>query len=157
MFGKRRKAGAPTVVGPGSAIEGNLQAQHGLHVDGRIEGDVQSEGDVSVGPDGSVQGTVQADRLSVAGVVEGTVWVGGCLHVLATGRVRGEAYYETLQVEAGGVVDGRTERFTAAASEGKSQAGDAEQAASPEGTASSADAPAADAPAADAATAGAKA
>jgi cytoskeletal protein CcmA (bactofilin family) len=109
MRGKRR-GNAPTIIGNGSTIEGTLRVEHGLHVEGTVEGDVVAEGEVSVGPEGVIRGTVTADALAVAGSLEGTAHVHGPLHMLPTGRLKGDAYYETLQVETGGVVEGRTER-----------------------------------------------
>ncbi len=52
-------------------------------------------------------GDVTANELSVGGCIEGTLLAKGHLHVLATGKVQGEARYATLEVDRGGVMDGR--------------------------------------------------
>lgn len=99
---------AITVIAVGTCVEGTLRVRGRLQIDGSIEGTLVSEGPVSVGPQGKVSGDIDVDSLSVAGLVEGTVRVHGHLHVLAHGNVRGEARYATLEVDRGGVMDGRT-------------------------------------------------
>jgi cytoskeletal protein CcmA (bactofilin family) len=107
MFGKRQSANAITVIAAGSSVVGTLRVKGIVQVDGSIEGTLIAEGHVSVGPEGRIAGDVTADELSVGGHIEGTLFAKGHLHVLATGRVRGEARYTTLEVDRGGVMDGR--------------------------------------------------
>lgn len=116
MFAKKRSG--PTLIGPQTTFEGTLRAKGGLQVDGTIQGDVEVEGGMSVGPEGRVEGDVRADALAVAGEVTGTVDVTGHLHMLATGRVRGEVSYGTLQVDRGAMVDGRTAHHPSRAEQG---------------------------------------
>jgi cytoskeletal protein CcmA (bactofilin family) len=109
MFGSKRKqsAGSITVIASGSVVEGTLRVKGMLQLDGTIKGTLIAEGHVSVGPEGKVLGDVMADNLSIAGCIEGTVNAKGHLHVLATGVVRGGARYNSLEVDRGGVMDGR--------------------------------------------------
>ena len=97
------------MIAQGSTVRGTLQVHGVVQVDGVVEGNLIAEGHVSVGPEGRVIGDVQADALSVGGHVEGTAVVRGHMHLLSTGRVQGDATYETLEVDRGGVVDGRTQ------------------------------------------------
>lgn len=92
-------------------VEGTLRVKGMLQLDGTIQGTLIAEGHVSVGPDGKVLGDVQADNLSIAGRIEGTVNARGHLHVLASGVVQGGARYASLEVDRGGVMDGRASRF----------------------------------------------
>jgi len=107
MFGKK-KSGGPTLIGEGSELEGTLRIRDGLQVDGSVEGTVEVDGGISVGPKGVLRGEVRADSASVAGTIEGTLVVEGHLHLLATGRLEGEVEYGSLQVERGGELSGRT-------------------------------------------------
>jgi cytoskeletal protein CcmA (bactofilin family) len=107
MFGKAKSANAVTVIASGSVIVGTLRVRGIVQVDGSIEGTVVVEGHVSVGPEGRISGDITADDLSVGGKVEGTVHARGHLHVLSTGSVSGEARYTTLEVDRGGLMDGR--------------------------------------------------
>lgn len=106
MFSK--KVDGATVLGAGDRIEGTVVIRGRLHIDGEIRGDIEADGEVSIGPDGRVEGEVRAQNVSVAGAIEGTVIARDHLHMLPTGAVRGDAYFQSLQVDRGGVIFGRT-------------------------------------------------
>jgi cytoskeletal protein CcmA (bactofilin family) len=108
MIGSKSKARAaePTVIGHGAVIEGSVRTAAAVHVNGRIEGVLIAEGEAVIGKAGSVQGDVLAEQLDVQGQIDGNVSVRGHLHVAASGVLRGEVRYGTLQVERGGILAG---------------------------------------------------
>lgn len=109
MFGnKAGKAPQTTVIGRGAVIEGRVRASGRVQVDGELQGTLEVDGQVSVGPSGRVVGEVIADELSVGGSVGGKIRVRAHLHVAEGGVVKGEARYGSLQVDRGGVIDGNT-------------------------------------------------
>lgn len=108
MFGKRQQTAATvTVIAQGSVVEGTLRVRGVIQIDGTVDGTLIAEGHVSVGPEGKVRGDVTADALSIGGRVDGTLLARGHLHVLSTGVVQGDVRYTTLEVDRGGVMDGR--------------------------------------------------
>lgn len=112
MFGRRQQASgtAVTVIAAGSKIEGTLRVEGLVQIDGVVDGHVLVQGQVSIGPEGRIIGDVEADDLVVGGNVDGALLARGHLHLLATGVVHGDARYTTLEVDRGGVVDGRAIR-----------------------------------------------
>jgi len=113
MFGKRQQTAASsaiTVIAAGSIVEGTLRVRGMVQVDGTIDGTLIADGHVSVGPEGCIVGEVTADQLSVGGKVEGKIHAKNHLHVLASGAVRGNARYTSLEIERGGVMDGNASR-----------------------------------------------
>jgi cytoskeletal protein CcmA (bactofilin family) len=100
-----------TLVGQGAVFEGTLKVQNSLHVDGRVEGRVEAEGLVEVGPDGVIQGDLEARDVAIAGTVEGRVTARNHLHVLTTGAVDGDVVYQTMEVERGGTIHGTSKRL----------------------------------------------
>ena len=108
MIGSKSKAraGEPTVIGHGVVIEGAVRAAAAVHVNGRVEGLIIAEGEAFIGRGGSVLGDVMAEQLTVEGAVDGNVSVRGHLRVAASGVLRGEVRYGTLQVERGGILAG---------------------------------------------------
>jgi len=100
------RAGQPTVVGHGVVIEGTLRSGASVHLNGRVEGLVIADGDAYIGTTGSVLGDVMAEQLTVEGTVDGNVSVRGHLRVAASGVLRGEVRYGTLQVDRGGILAG---------------------------------------------------
>jgi cytoskeletal protein CcmA (bactofilin family) len=121
MFGKKTASPAePTVIGRGAVIEGNVRTSGPVQIDGHIDGTLEVDGQVSIGPNGVVTGELAADDVVVGGRVEGRLAARTLLHVTDGGRVRGEVRYGALQVDRGGQLDGTTGQ--AAASETASEA-----------------------------------
>jgi cytoskeletal protein CcmA (bactofilin family) len=115
MFGKKASSAAePTVIGRGAVIEGKVRASGPIQIDGHVEGALQVEGQVSVGPSGTVTGELVADDVVVGGRVQGKVFARAHLHVASGGSVRGEVRYGSLQIDRGGVIDGTTAHGKAA-------------------------------------------
>jgi cytoskeletal protein CcmA (bactofilin family) len=106
MFGS--KSEEPTVIGRGAVIEGTVRIRGRVQVDGRVDGVLEVEGTLSVGPEGRISGEVTAEDIAVGGEIEGKVTARKHLHVVRTGKVRGEVRYDTLQIDRGAVLDGRT-------------------------------------------------
>ncbi len=113
VFGRKRDgASGTTVVGQGAVIEGSLESEEDIHVEGRISGSVASAGAVSIGAAGAVIGSVRAETVTIGGRVEGTVTATCCLHMLSTGCIQGDALYGSLEVDRGGVIEGQTTPLT---------------------------------------------
>jgi cytoskeletal protein CcmA (bactofilin family) len=104
MFGT--KATEPTVIGRGTVIEGTIRASGRIQIDGQVDGMLEVDGQVSIGPSGRVTGELIANDLVVGGRAEGKVTARNHLHVASTGAVKGEVQYGTLQVDRGAVMDG---------------------------------------------------
>jgi len=70
-------------------------------VDGRVEGDIQSTGDVSIGESGFFEGEIKAAGIVVSGHMQGKI---DCqrLEIVATGHVHGELITDDLIIESGG-------------------------------------------------------
>ncbi|HXK24875.1 MAG TPA: polymer-forming cytoskeletal protein [Myxococcota bacterium] len=97
----------PTVVIPADAeFEGTLVLPRPARIDGRVRGHVLAESDVWVGESGFVGADLAADRIVVAGTVEGDVHARTSIELHATGRVRGGLTAPTLRLAEGAVVDG---------------------------------------------------
>lgn len=109
MFSK--KTSGMTVVGAGTTIEGNVCVPGSLQVDGCIEGTLEAKGDVSVGPDGVITGSVRARNLTVNGLVDGNVEVEAHLCILQGGTVSKDVRYETLEVKRGGKLLGTSNTY----------------------------------------------
>jgi cytoskeletal protein CcmA (bactofilin family) len=105
MFGSRRNKGT-TVVAREARFAGTLELQGDAHIEGHFEGVLQCEGELSIGPKGSVDGTLTANVVTVAGRVDGSVVARTLLRILDKGSVQGRVFYEALHVDAGGVVAG---------------------------------------------------
>ena len=100
-----------SVLGPDVIVTGGIRSSADLHVEGKIDGDLDC-GNLVLGPEATVKGQVRADSARVAGTIEGSVSVRQ-LTVEAGARITGDVEYETISLENGAHVDGRLKHFSA--------------------------------------------
>ena len=119
MFSKDQRTPAPTrssgsgnlsFIGSDVTITGNIGGDGNLHIDGRVDGDVQC-GQLIVGNSGQVNGNVTADQAKIAGSINGTVSA-QTLTIEASARITGDLSYDSVSVETGAQVEGRVKRLT---------------------------------------------
>jgi len=82
-----------------------------LHIDGHVEGVIDSAFDVSIGETGCVSGLVKAKRIVLSGTLEGKV---ACetIDILSTGKLIGELICGEFTVETGGKFIGQSHEMT---------------------------------------------
>jgi len=100
-----------SVIAGSAVIRGNVRGDTSLEILGRVEGDVGVTGDLSIGPDAVVVGTVSGARVLVGGSVEGDVTGTEAVIVADTGRVIGDLVAPRIGMSEGAHVRGavRTE------------------------------------------------
>jgi cytoskeletal protein CcmA (bactofilin family) len=103
-----------SVLGPDIVINGDLTATADLHLDGRINGDIQCAALVQ-GEASEVTGMVAADSARIAGRIKGSISA-GTLVIQKSARIEGDVSYGALTIEEGAQVDGK---FTHRAAEPK--------------------------------------
>ncbi|MCK9221862.1 MAG: polymer-forming cytoskeletal protein [Limnochordia bacterium] len=113
MFRKSSDAGKAieTVIGKNTRLEGKLEVG-GLRVEGSIQGDIESTGDVSIGPTGVVLGGIKAKNAIIAGKVQGEVELEQRLEILSGGYLEGTAAMRTLVIDEGAVFKGQCDMLT---------------------------------------------
>jgi cytoskeletal protein CcmA (bactofilin family) len=91
----------------GSHLEGKLKFETSFRVDGKLTGNVVSEGDLIVGEGGEVDGDIQVGQVFISGTVRGTVRAAKKVQVSPTGKVFADLDTPTLVVEDGAFFEGR--------------------------------------------------
>jgi cytoskeletal protein CcmA (bactofilin family) len=94
-----------SVIGAGIAVHGNIEASVDLQIQGKVEGDVRC-GTLLLGETGAIRGNVTADRVRVAGTVDGSIDTTD-LAVEASARVNGDLSYTRIRIANGAVVNGK--------------------------------------------------
>lgn len=113
MFRKSRKKQQQieTLIGPGTRIVGDIAFEGGLHVDGRVEGNISAPEDaeavLSVSESGFVEGSVDVPEVVMNGTVEGDVVAGSRVELGATARVVGNVVYDLIEMAIGAEVNGK--------------------------------------------------
>ncbi len=105
------KRGMFSVIGADITITGNVKASAELHIEGRIEGDVDC-GTLVQGAESQIVGSVVAESARLAGAIEGAVRVRQ-LTVERSARITGDVEYENITIENGGHIDGRLKHMSA--------------------------------------------
>lgn len=100
-----------SVIASSAVIRGNVRGDTSLEVLGRVEGDVGVTGDLSIGPDAVIIGTVSGARVIIGGSVEGDVTGTEAVVLSDTGRVIGDLLAPRIGVSEGAQLRGgvRTE------------------------------------------------
>ena len=94
-----------TVVSAGSQFVGDVALSDNLHVDGRIEGDVDAQTGVVIGEQGYLKGRIRAGNVVVSGRVEGSI-AAKRLEIVSGGVVEGDVQTVDLVIEPGGRFNG---------------------------------------------------
>lgn len=98
-----------TVIGKDTHLKGSLRAKGLIRIDGEMEGDVHTQGDVVIGESGRVALDLKARNVAVAGRFEGTLEAEGKLEIRSSGIVIGSVKTNGLLVDDGAVLAGTME------------------------------------------------
>ena len=100
-----------TLIGRQTEITGDVSFSGGLHVEGRIKGNVLATSDkastLSVAEAGIIEGNVKVSNVVVNGRIVGEVRTSERLTLGAKARIVGDVRYRILQMEAGALVNGQ--------------------------------------------------
>lgn len=107
MFNKQSKVDAmDTIIGPESELEGKIKSKSSLRIEGKIYGEVDCDGDVTIDEKGYVENQITSRNLTISGEVKGNIKASGKLHIRATGKFTGNAEVQSLVIDEGGIFDG---------------------------------------------------
>jgi cytoskeletal protein CcmA (bactofilin family) len=101
-------AGAETIIGTGVTLKGTLKSQSDIMIDGHLAGDIQAEGDVTVGVNAVIDANITAANVTIAGRLNGHIAASGSASILQTGNVKGDITATGLAISAGAVFIGRS-------------------------------------------------
>ncbi|MFW5815659.1 MAG: bactofilin family protein [Wenzhouxiangella sp.] len=102
---KQGKNSGTTVIAAGTELVGNLALEDNLHIDGRLNGDVDSKAEVIIGKPGRMEGKINARRVLVSGGFDGSIEAER-LEIVASGKVSGAVTVGQLVVESGAHFNG---------------------------------------------------
>jgi len=96
-----------TFFGRNSYFEGSFKTAGLLRIDGKFEGDIDVDGDIIVGKDGLVKGTVKAKNIEISGIVEGNINSSEQVKISSSGKLVGDIEVGSFVIEEKGVFDGK--------------------------------------------------
>jgi cytoskeletal protein CcmA (bactofilin family) len=113
MFGRRKQTSTriDTLLGRTSTLNGDLDFSGGLHLDGRVNGNVRSSapdgGALSVSESGFIEGRVEVTNIVMNGTVNGDMHARERLVLGEKARVNGNVYYGVIEMAPGAVITGK--------------------------------------------------
>jgi cytoskeletal protein CcmA (bactofilin family) len=108
---KKAGQGVPSLISADLTIIGNLISTGDLQIDGRIEGEVESQ-TLTVGETAQVKGSLKAKQVRVSGQMDGVIR-GQHVELTRSARVKGDVVHDDLTIEAGAQIVGEVRRSDA--------------------------------------------
>ena len=119
MIFKRRiqdsTSGPTTYIAASTRIVGTITGQGGYVFCGTVEGDCDINGPLTLAQGGHWRGTLKANDIVVAGVVEGDVIAKQRVEIAGTARVSGSLSGNSIAVAEGAVIEGEIKVTSGAA------------------------------------------
>lgn len=97
-----------TLLGRGTSFEGKLTFEGTVRIDGKLKGEVFSDDVLIIGEGAVVEAEIDIGEVIIQGTVVGNVRAKRSIELLAPGRVKGDLYTPSLQVEKGVIFEGRS-------------------------------------------------
>jgi cytoskeletal protein CcmA (bactofilin family) len=113
MFGRRKQTSMriDTLLGKAALLNGDLEFSGGLHLDGRVNGNVRSNaadgGALSVSESGFIEGNVEVTNIVMNGTVNGDMHARERLVLGGKARVNGNVHYGVIEMAPGAVITGK--------------------------------------------------
>jgi cytoskeletal protein CcmA (bactofilin family) len=96
-----------STIGAKTHIQGTVQGDGGLRIDGVVEGTVEITGNLVVTESAKIRAEIKANNISIAGAVQGNI-TATRVEILDTGRVWGDLTVKALLVNEGAYFRGQT-------------------------------------------------
>jgi cytoskeletal protein CcmA (bactofilin family) len=97
---------APTTIGAGLTIKGELRGEGAVTVLGQFEGDIVLDGTLLVGAAARVDANITADAIVIAGMVRGNLSADTRVEILPTGTLTGTVKSGSFEAADGAHVKG---------------------------------------------------
>jgi cytoskeletal protein CcmA (bactofilin family) len=90
-------------------IKGKLKFATALLIDGKVEGEISSEGELTVGENADIRGEIRTQSVIVYGKVNGTIEVSGRCDLRSGAYFAGDVTAARLTIQDGATFLGRSE------------------------------------------------
>lgn len=91
--------GGTTIIGAGTIINGDIESEGDIRIDGVLNGNLTARAKIFIGQDGGVEGDIHGVQADVMGKVTGKIRIKELLQLLGKCDVQGDIYAGKLQIE----------------------------------------------------------
>ncbi len=115
MFGRKKNAPITgkidTLISKAARVQGDVEFSGGLHLDGRVVGNVRSTGKETatlwISEQGTVEGSVDVPAVVINGTVIGDVHARDRIAIGPQSKITGNVHYGTMEMALGAQIDGK--------------------------------------------------
>jgi cytoskeletal protein CcmA (bactofilin family) len=107
---KRKVTRIDSLIGQQTEINGEIVFAGGLHIDGKIEGNITADDNsgavLTVSEQGVITGDVRVPNIILNGTVRGNVYAEEHVELALNARVIGNVYYNLIEIAMGAEING---------------------------------------------------
>lgn len=100
--------GENTIIGLGTVINGDIKSEAAIiRIDGEVNGDVSTKGELIVGVNGIVNGNISVASLNLGGYIKGNVDAIEKIDIMAKGKLVGDISTKLLSMDETAIIQGQ--------------------------------------------------
>lgn len=96
-------SGSTNSIVAGTSIEGSINANSDIRIDGALKGTLDCKGRVIIGPEGKVEGEINCQNAVIEGNFQGKINVKELLNVRESANIQGDVVTDKLLVQPGAI------------------------------------------------------
>jgi cytoskeletal protein CcmA (bactofilin family) len=94
------------IIGAGTSIEGDINTNGDMRIDGSLTGTINVKGKLVVGPTGVVEGEIICQNADVSGTIKGKIGVAELLSLKSSSKLNGDIITNKIAIEPGATFTG---------------------------------------------------
>lgn len=100
--------GLISILGPGTVFEGTMQVPHGLHIEGKFKGRIETTETLTVGSSAEIVAEIYAKNAIISGTVHGNIVVENRIELEEKASLIGNLKARELIINEGAVFHGNS-------------------------------------------------
>ena len=108
VVARQAPAATRNILSTDVEIKGTVKFTNDLVVDGKIEGEINSDGNLTVGENARIKAEIKTATVIVYGKVHGNITATDRVELKSSGEVVGDIKAKTLSIEAGAIFVGKS-------------------------------------------------
>ena len=101
------ESSARNLLGKGTTIKGDIESNGDIRIDGHLIGSLKSNGKVTIGQTGVMEGDLTCKQAEISGVVKGTIKCDELTALKSTSKVEVDLNTKQLLIEVGAQFTGK--------------------------------------------------
>lgn len=99
-------SGSVNIIGAGTIIEGEINTNGDIRVDGTLTGKLNVKGRLVLGTSGQIEGEISCQNADISGTINGKINVTDLLALKSSSKLSGDIVANKLAIEPGAVFTG---------------------------------------------------